>query len=568
MKMKKLLLSLTAIFGFGIGVQAQTARVMAIHNSPDSLLNKVDVWLVTPLGSQKLVDDFEFRKSTGFIDAPAGIDIRIAFALSNSQNITDTLLGYGFNLTANQNYLLMAMGTVSSGYTPAQPFDLKVVTPIKERDTNTSQTHLTIIHGSTDAPAVDLGVRKTNNYLAEIPNVAYGMHLQPSLPTGDYLIDIIANKQLLNTYQAPLKSLNLQDSAVVVFASGFLDPSANKNGPDFGLFACLSNGTVVQLPSKTSFKVQVFHNSPDPAAASVDIWLSTGGSFSKALSNFEFRKATGFIELPALTDISIGVAPAGSQSSDDIIYTEAIGSVHGGMVLAAVATGVLTPDSFAANPNNKPTEFKIAIVSVEEKPEVPGKVLLNAFHGATDAPAVDVKVKDGPVVFGNLIYSQPASNINVHVDPTNYVLEVVPAGASTVFAAYNAPLTGFRDSALFIVASGFLNPATNKNGAAFGLFAITTSGNVIELPAATTTGIRKNAANAVAVNIFPNPATSIVNINADAVINNVLLQDIQGKTFNVALNNNTIDVSGLNKGMYILTLQTNQGISTSKLIVE
>ncbi len=564
--MKKLLLSLATILGFGIGVQAQTARVMAIHNSPDSLLSKVDVWLVTPQGSQKLVDDFEFRKSTGFINAPAGIDIRLAFALSNSQSIADTLLGYGFNLTANQNYLLMAMGTVSPGYSPTQPFDLKVVTPIKERETGTGQTHLTIIHGSVDAPTVNLGVRKTNNYIAEIPEVSYGMHLQPALPTADYFIDVLAGSDLVNTYQAPLKTLNLEDSAVVVFASGFI--SESNSGPVFGLFACLSNGTVVELPAKETFKVQIFHNSPDPAAASVDIWLSTGRFFSKVLSNFEFRKATGFLELPAVSNIVIGVAPAGSQSPDDIIYTEEVGSVPGGMVLAAIATGVLTPDSFAANPNSIPTAFEITAAFVEEKSEVPGKVLLNAFHGATDAPAVDVKVKDGPVVFGNLRYAQPSSNINVQVDPTNYVLEVVPAGASTVVAAYNAPLTGFADSALLIVASGFLNPANNKNGAAFGLFAITNSGNVIQLPAATTTGIRKNATNAVAVNIYPNPATGIVNINAAATVNNVILQDIQGKTINMPLNNNTIDVSGLNKGMYILTLQTAQGTTTSKLIVE
>lgn len=566
--MKKLLLSIATLLGIAVSTQAQTARVMAIHNSPDSLLNKVDVWLVTPLGSQKLVDDFEFRKSTGFIDAPAGIDIRLAFALSNSQNITDTLLGYGFNLTANQNYLLMATGTVSSGYSPAQPFDLKVVTPIKERESGTGQTHLTIIHASTDAPPVALGVRKTNNYIAEIPPVSYGQSLSPALPTADYFIDIVPNEDVLVTFQAPLKSLNLTDSAVVVFASGFLNPANNKNGPAFGLFACLSNGTVVPLPTKNTFKVQVFHNAADPAAANVDIWLNDGSTNTKIIPNFQFRKATPFVELPAATNLVIGVAPAGSTSPTDIIYTENIGSVPGGMVLAAIATGVLTPDSFAANPNSIPTDFEITAAFVEEKSEVPGKVLLNAFHGATDAPAVDVKVKDGPIVFGNLRYAQPSSNINVQVDPTNYVLEVVPAGASTVVAAYNAPLTGFADSALLVIASGFLNPANNRNGAAFGLFAITASGNVIELPAATTTGVRKNTNNQIAVSVYPNPTTGLVNINTEATINSIILQDIQGKIINLPLNNNTIDVTGLNKGMYILTLQTSQGTATSKLIVE
>jgi hypothetical protein len=49
------------------------------------------------------------------------------------------------------------------------------------------------------------------------------------------------------TYTANLSGL--ANGSAVVFASGFLTPSANQNGPAFGLLAALANGTVVQFPS-------------------------------------------------------------------------------------------------------------------------------------------------------------------------------------------------------------------------------------------------------------------------------------------------------------------------------
>ena len=116
--MKNKLLFLLAILATSIGANSQTARVMAIHNSADPLVDTVDVWFVTPLGSEKLVDNLGFRQSTGFINAPANINFRLAFALKNSTLITDTVIGFGFNLTANATYVLLAQGNVGSGFNP------------------------------------------------------------------------------------------------------------------------------------------------------------------------------------------------------------------------------------------------------------------------------------------------------------------------------------------------------------------------------------------------------------------------------------------------------------------
>jgi hypothetical protein len=54
------------------------------------------------------------------------------------------------------------------------------------------------------------------------------------------------NFSVVGVWSADLRGL--AGNSAVVFASGFLDPTANQNGEAFGLFAALANGTVVELP--------------------------------------------------------------------------------------------------------------------------------------------------------------------------------------------------------------------------------------------------------------------------------------------------------------------------------
>ncbi len=70
------------------------------------------------------------------------------------------------------------------------------------------------------------------------------------------------------------------------------------------------------------------------------------------------------------------------------------------------------------------------------------------------------------------------------------------------------------------------------------------------------------------VNIYPNPATTRINIDvpANIEITDVALYDVLGKNTGATLINGSIDVSNLSRGVYILNVKSTQGTLTQKVI--
>lgn len=70
------------------------------------------------------------------------------------------------------------------------------------------------------------------------------------------------------------------------------------------------------------------------------------------------------------------------------------------------------------------------------------------------------------------------------------------------------------------------------------------------------------------INIYPNPATTIINIEVptSVEITSVALYDVLGKNTGATLINGTVDVSNLARGVYILNVKSTQGTLTQKVI--
>ena len=91
---------------------------------------------------------------------------------------------------------------------------------------------------------------------------------------------------------------------------------------NFDLILVLNDGTVVELEPKAEEApvayVQVIHNSADPIAAVVDLYVND----ETKLDNVAFRDATGYLELPAGQEIRISVNGSESMDSEDQRVTE------------------------------------------------------------------------------------------------------------------------------------------------------------------------------------------------------------------------------------------------------
>jgi hypothetical protein len=70
------------------------------------------------------------------------------------------------------------------------------------------------------------------------------------------------------------------------------------------------------------------------------------------------------------------------------------------------------------------------------------------------------------------------------------------------------------------------------------------------------------------VSIYPTPAIDVINIKTPSSmeINEVVLYDLQGRNTGAVFANGTVNVSGLSRGVYMLTIKTSEGTLTQKVI--
>lgn len=543
---------------------SQTARVQAIHNCPDPAAATVDVWL----NDQILIPGFQYKGASPYINAPAMVNFDLSITAPGAVDTVGAIFKKTFNLPTNSTNVVVASGGLAE--TGATAFDLRAYAG-QEQATNQGmgEVSLNVIHGSYDAPMVD--IHEVQIPAGElVPDLSFGEDVGAYVNLGatDYDVQVKAQTgEAVIEFDADLTGL--ADSAVIVMATGYIDPSTAVGTEPFGLLAILPDGTVLPLSSQaiTPARLQVIHNCAATDAATVDVWLNDGAM--PLLDDFAFRTASPFINAPAGEFFDVSIALPTSMDTTGALYRETF-ILESNRTYIVVASGTVGSGTYTPA-----TPFSLEVIAnAREAAADPMDVDVIVWHGATDAPMVDVvetQVGAGTIV-DDISYAEAQGYLEL--TPADYDLDVTDMTGGTTLFSYDANLSSFTGAALTVLASGFVDPSANNNASAFGLWVASGAGGaLIELTNITSVEDLSTISNIVA---YPNPVVDVLNISLDSeqagdfvvsIFSNTG-QLIQQTSMQVAAGNNqfVLDVNDLSKGAYIIQVSDNNSSSTMQFI--
>jgi hypothetical protein len=314
---------------------------------------------------------------------------------------------------------------------------------------------LRVVHGSPDAPAVDVYVAGDDNPIFE--NLSYGdASTYATVPAGTYNVQLRgagadpASNPVFETGNISLAN----GSRLSALAAGLFSSADPADGfrvlPLFEDFSTPGAGTAI---------VRVVHASPDAPTVDIDV-LNDGTSEIVALERFEDTGAAG-VELPAGSPLVIGIRAGGM-----LVTTFTTPALAAGDEYFVIADGLLAQADPTAD-----DAFKLlavdqdgAIGFVEQDGPDAGSALLRAVHASPDAPTVDVYAEGNPnPIITALEYGAASLYFPVPAGTYNVQLRAHPSTEADPIAYQTGPVELAANQRVTAVAAGFLFDAVPDN---------------------------------------------------------------------------------------------------------
>jgi hypothetical protein len=221
-------------------------------------------------------------------------------------------------------------------------------------------------------------------------------------------------------------------TSLSVYATGSL--AAGTLGALAAVDAPGDGSTTVPLEAAGT-SLRVAHMSPD--APAVDVWLDGAA----VLTGVPYTTFSNYLDIASGSHL-VQVFVAGT--SENPVIDATLEFVTGSATTVA-ALGLLGNGSFGP------------VVLEDERTGSPSDCWVRFIHGAGDAPAVDITLTDGTVLFGNVAFGESADFLPVA--PGSYGLQVRLAGTDTVVLSF-APVDLAAGTVLSVFATGSLAGGT------------------------------------------------------------------------------------------------------------
>lgn len=188
------------------------------------------------------------------------------------------------------------------------------------------------------------------------------------------------------------------------------------------------------------------------------------------------------------------------------------------------------------------------------------------FYGNRGASnAITRAITNGHAVIANSI------TVNNSIDESNFV--GVPSGSQTNTSNANPMFVDAAGNDYSLIST---SPAKNAGNNSFviGTTDVANNNRILETTVDmgayeydTTLGINDVQISENEVRVYPNPATSTINIRTNSTVASVAIYNLLGKEI-LQTNSKTIDVSNLSQGMYLLKITSNKGAQITKRFIK
>jgi hypothetical protein len=363
------------------------ANVRVIHTSYDA--PAVDVWI----DGSVAISNLGYGESSGYASLTSG-----------TRNVKITPTGLSTPVVIDVNLPLAEGGE----YSVIAIDQLSSITALAVEDDRTpvsGQAKIRFLHASPDAPAVDI---KLNNGSGPVVfgDVAFEtMTNYTTVTPGSYVFAVTATGSTQEVVVFDPISVTA-GSVYTVVAHGTLNAS---DLHPFGVRVFVDNGagnSYVDLIGATA-DIMVIHASPD--APGVDLLVDNTQLNANALL---FPNNTGYLTQNAGTrNVKVNVA----GTSTTVIQAD---------------LSLMGDHSYSVFAVNQVAQIEPLVLEDDLTPPALNKVHVRFVHLSPDAPAVEITLSDGTIVFPNVSFK--GYTAFTPLDGGTYHLQVRLAGTSTV----------------------------------------------------------------------------------------------------------------------------------------